>query len=144
MPVSTPVVLQWGSFSYVTTECINYIKITNTGIFSVSGHPNPAPTIFWNLLFCLWTDFFHLIYHGRACRVNPMKLFDPSLWSLFKCLCITDGWMDDLQFYVLFNSISVLSGQWDVDNERRCAMEHCLWLRRFCLERGSNSGPSDQ
>ena len=28
------------------------------------------------------------------------------------------GWMDDLRFYVLFNSISVISGQWVGDNER--------------------------
>ena len=31
--------------------------------------------------------------------------------------------MDDLQFYVLFNSISVISGRWDIDNERLCATE---------------------
>ena len=47
--------------------------------------------------------------------------------------------MDDLQFYILFNSISVISGRWEIDNERLCAMELCLWLRRFCPERGSNS-----
>ena len=47
-----------------------------------------------------------------------------------------------MQFYILFNSISVISGQWEVDNERLCAMElhfsnvinsfqlH-LWLRRI-------------
>ena len=30
-----------------------------------------------------------------------------------------DGrWMDDMRFYVLFNSISVISGLWKVDNER--------------------------
>ena len=54
------------------------------------------------------------------------------------------GWMDDLPFYVLFNSISVISGQWADDNERLCAMEPCLRLRRFRLRRGSNSGPLDQ
>ena len=43
--------------------------------------------------------------------------------------------MDDLQFYILFSSISVISGQWEDDNGRLCAMELCLWLRRFCLER---------
>ena len=32
-----------------------------------------------------------------------------------------DGWMDDLQFYVLLNSISVISGRWVADNERLCA-----------------------
>ena len=34
-----------------------------------------------------------------------------------------DGWMDDMRFYVLFNSISVISGRWKVDNERLCAMK---------------------
>ena len=42
-------------------------------------------------------------------------------------------------FSVLFNSISVKSGQWEVDNERLCAMELHLRLRRFRLEQGSNS-----
>ena len=44
------------------------------------------------------------------------------------------GWMDDLRFYVLFNSISVISGQCSDDNERLCAMELRLRLRRFHLE----------
>ena len=34
-----------------------------------------------------------------------------------------DGWMDDLQFYVFFNSISVISGWCMGDNERLYAME---------------------
>ena len=50
-----------------------------------------------------------------------------------------DGWIDHMQFYVLLNSVSVISGRWKVDNERLCAMELCLRLRRFRLERGSNS-----
>ena len=41
--------------------------------------------------------------------------------------------------YVLFNSVSVISGRWEVDNDRLCAMELRLWLRRFRLGRGSNS-----
>ena len=49
--------------------------------------------------------------------------------------------MDDMQFYVLFNSISVISGRWKVDNERLCAMELRLRLRRFHLEQGLNSVP---
>ena len=44
------------------------------------------------------------------------------------------GWMDDLRFYVLFNSISVISGQYLDNNERLCAMELRLRLRRFHLE----------
>ena len=43
-----------------------------------------------------------------------------------------NGWMDDLRLYVLFNSISVISGWRKVDNERLCAMELRLRLRRFC------------
>ena len=42
--------------------------------------------------------------------------------------------MDDLRFYVLFNSISVISGQCLDDNERMCAMELRLQLRRFHFE----------
>ena len=52
--------------------------------------------------------------------------------------------MDNLQFYFLFNSISVISGQWADDNERLCAMEPSLPLRRIHLERGLNLGPLDQ
>ena len=38
-------------------------------------------------------------------------------------------------FKPFFNNISVISGQWEVDNERLCVMELCLRLRRFCCER---------
>ena len=38
-------------------------------------------------------------------------------------LQIRQGIEDDLRFYVLFNSISVISGPWADDNERLCAME---------------------
>ena len=36
-------------------------------------------------------------------------------------LALRNGWVDDLRFYVLFNSISVISGQCLDDNERLCA-----------------------
>ena len=39
--------------------------------------------------------------------------------------------MDDFRFHVLFNSVLVISGQWEADNERLCAMELCLQLTRF-------------
>ena len=41
------------------------------------------------------------------------------------CLRWMDGWMDDLRFFVLFNSISVILGQWADDKQSRCmcAME---------------------
>ena len=42
-----------------------------------------------------------------------------------------EAWMmDDLRFYVFFNSISAISGQWADDNERLCAMVPCLRLKR--------------
>ena len=52
--------------------------------------------------------------------------------------------MDDLPFYVLFNSISIIAGQPADDDERLCAMELRLRLRRIRFERGSNPGPLDQ
>ena len=36
------------------------------------------------------------------------------------------GWLDGLQSYVLLISTSVISGQWEGDNDRLCAMEPCL------------------
>ena len=47
--------------------------------------------------------------------------------------------MNDLRFYVLFNSIPVISGRFSDDNERLCAMELRLRLRILHLEWGSNS-----
>ena len=38
--------------------------------------------------------------------------------------------MDDLRFYVDFNSILVISALWMGDNERVCAMESRLQLER--------------
>ena len=49
--------------------------------------------------------------------------------------------MDDVRFYVLFNSISVISGRWADNNERFCAMESRLRLRRFRIQHGSNPRP---
>ena len=42
-----------------------------------------------------------------------------------------DEWMDDMRFYVLFNSVSVISGRCMDDNERLCAMILRLRLRRY-------------
>ena len=35
-------------------------------------------------------------------------------------------WMDDMRFYVLFNSIWVILGRWDGGNKRVCGMEFRL------------------
>ena len=55
-----------------------------------------------------------------------------------------NGWMDDLQLYVLFNSFSVISGRWVDDNERLCAVEPRLWLGRVCHDWGLNPRPLDR
>ena len=34
-----------------------------------------------------------------------------------------DGWMDDLRFYIVFNSVSVISGRLEEDSEVLCATE---------------------
>ena len=40
-------------------------------------------------------------------------------------------WMDDLEFLMLSYSILVISGRWVGDNEKLCAMEPLLGLKRF-------------
>ena len=50
------------------------------------------------------------------------------------------GWMDHLQFYTFFNSISVISGLWEGDNERLSAMKLCLQLERFPSPAGLDPG----
>ena len=40
-------------------------------------------------------------------------------------------WMDDLRFYVLFNSISVISGRWKDYDKRLCAMETCFTVEKI-------------
>ena len=65
-----------------------------------------------------------------------------TFWPLTAGLCLTevatktgltvylhtfslksDGWVNDLRLYLLFNSISVISGRWVGACERLCAME---------------------
>ena len=46
--------------------------------------------------------------------------------------------MDDMQFYVLFNSISVISGRWKVDDERPFMVEEISPRAGIAL------GPLDQ
>ena len=42
-----------------------------------------------------------------------------------------DGWMDELEFYVPYNSISVTSGRWKGEHERLCAMKRRLGSERI-------------
>ena len=39
-------------------------------------------------------------------------------------------WMADLGFYILFNSISVMLGRYEDDNEKLCAMEPNFKVRK--------------
>ena len=71
-----------------------------------------------------------------------IKICAVCKFSHFELLKV-DGWRDYLRFYLIFKSISVISGRCADDNERLCAMEPRLRLRRFRLERGSNLGPVD-
>ena len=48
--------------------------------------------------------------------------------------------MINFAIYVIFNSISVISGPWLHDSERLCSMEHLLWLERFLPQVGLESG----
>ena len=65
-------------------------------------------------------------------------MHDPSFMALVLIVSEMDGWMT-CSFYVLFNNISVISGRCLDNNERLCAMELRLGMRRFHLEQGSNS-----
>ena len=56
-----------------------------------------------------------------------------------------DGWMDDLQFYVLFNNISVIPGRWADDNERLWAMNGDPFrVEKISHRAGLKPGPRDQ
>ena len=53
--------------------------------------------------------------------VNEQSVFEPLK---FYCISLElEEWMDDLRFFVLFNSISVISGLGVGNNERLYAME---------------------
>ena len=49
-------------------------------------------------------------------------------------------WMDDFRLSVLIYSILVISGQWVGDNERLCAMEPRLGLKRPSAHVGLKPG----
>ena len=111
----------FSNFFYVKVCCVFLFKSPHRGdsneytqytIFNM----NKRHSLSFFLQFCSYEIFL---------RYSRTTINEPS-----------DGWMDDLQFYVLFNSVSVISGRRDVDNERLCTMEHHIRLRRFRLKRG--------
>ena len=50
------------------------------------------------------------------------------------------GWMNGLQFYDFFNSISVILRRWMGDNEGLCAMESRLRLKIYSTQERLESG----
>ena len=103
----------------------------------------PVTTIFYRLQNAIisirkrivFTGVVNVISYTRQSVITHVVI--RFLWHDF--IHWINGWMDDLRFYVLFNSISVISGRWAGDRERLFAMELRLRLRRFHLEWGSSS-----
>ena len=76
------------------------------------------------IIFCLHYIFSGFIAHNGPNRTGVLLL--PIHVLYFSQMQMTD----DMRFYVLFNSISVISGRWFSDNEEFCAVESRLWLER--------------
>ena len=100
-----------------------------------------VPKVFELLKFyCIWDG---VISANTVCSEFSVSVLDSSTASHLpqstsktttKKPGLADGWMlDDLRFYVLFNSISVISGRCLDNNETLCAMELRLRMR-FHLE----------
>ena len=96
---------------------INYYRAAGSGVKSILHDHNPRSGL-WIESFGQCEDLL-LRQWIKTANINHDKIH---------------GWMDDLRFYVLFNSILVISGRFSDDNEMLCAMEHRLRLRRFHLE----------
>ena len=65
------------------------------------------------------------------CQDDNEKLLQWNPFEKSPTLKVSRTQMDDLRFYVLFNNISVISGQWEGDYERLSAIEPCLLFKRF-------------
>ena len=95
----------------------------SSGLFWKENNPsyNRRNTVCYNVVFSLQnypenldpsnvrSRSFWLFWKGQYNRFGKGNINAPDK---------KDGWMDDLQFYILFNSISVISGRWADDNER--------------------------
>ena len=68
---------------------------------------------------------YRMIKNGVVSKVRKLNV-DSTLVGFFHVVeymlsyCV---WTDDVRFYVLFSSFSVIAGQWMVANERLCTME---------------------
>ena len=109
------------------SRSVEVLIISFLGIFEFcsGSHGCSVFTIYWTV--CSYSDGSSA-YFARSKGSNGFT--DSVKFCTRPCV-----WMDDLRFNVLFiNSISVISGQCSDDNERLCAMELRLRLRRFHLE----------
>ena len=55
--------------------------------------------------------------------VHVLTELRANIYQAWKARDLKDGWIDGLRFYVLFSSVSVISGRCTDDNGRLCAME---------------------
>ena len=112
------------------------------------SHRNWTKCYKW-ILFSIFNDLWN-IGHGPICvaAFKRSQMYYGASWrlypfSLLRNWAIDDGWLAIL--CPLFNSTSVISGQWADDNERLCAMKPHLRLRKFCPKaRTGNLGSLDQ
>ena len=51
-------------------------------------------------------------------------------------LSILHLWMDELEFYVPFNNISVISGRWKDEHERLCVVKRRLGSEKILASSG--------
>ena len=67
----------------------------------------------------------------------PINFSLPDFQDKWK---MDDGWVDDLQFYVVFNSIADVEGRCEDDNQRLYAIAPRLRLEIFPPKAGFETG----
>ena len=112
-----------------------------SNIFKVQGSidPHPPSTHTYN---SQYHSHHHRNHHIREGLISVLSKTDQELIFKIKSLfhatvqdnlksktCLQlNTCTDDLRFYVVFNSISVMSERCEIDNENQCAMELRLWM----------------
>ena len=118
---------------WYTTGCIKDLqRLYNSNMWNINS----------KLLNCVDLQYkrWYVTCFGWTCiKIGTMqrKLAWWDLWSMNTEQ--GDSWIDDLRFCVLFNSISVISGLLEFDNERLCAMGSRLRLKRIPAYCGSQT-----
>ena len=91
----------------------------------------------WQYPYILYYTNFLKLYkpYTHCCTLVEATVFDPdkvfqetvlrevTIKGNSNLIRFSGGWMDDLRFYILFNSISVISGWWAGDNVQWNAVE---------------------